>query len=106
MKTSQKQIVINQLRAEGSVSRNWCLQRYISRLSAIIYDLRKRGWEFTEIRRGGDYLYVWKNQYPNINSKIDPRSPNQILADDKAKKAAEAEEKNKVNVGKGQTEMF
>ena len=54
---SQKQIVIDRLKGDGYITRNWCLQHYISRLSAIIYDLKKEKWEFTEIRDGGNYIY-------------------------------------------------
>ena len=65
MKKSQKDIVKDQLKLTGEVSRNWCLQHYITRLSAIIYDLKREGWEFKEgfikTEHGKDYVYkVWK----------------------------------------------
>lgn len=54
---TQKQKVLNELKYKGEVSRNECLKNYITRLSAIIYDLKDEGYEFTEVRRGGDYVY-------------------------------------------------
>lgn len=59
---SQRNLVIARLRENGSVSRNWCLERYISRLGAIICDLTKEGWEFKaeykEVGAGKDYVYT------------------------------------------------
>lgn len=55
---SQEEQIIDQIRATGEVTRNWCLQRYISRLSAIIYNLKKKGWGFMEENRKGDYVYI------------------------------------------------
>lgn len=54
---TQKQRVLGQLKKFGKISRNDCLRNYISRLSAIIYDLKKEGYEFTEKEVGGDYIY-------------------------------------------------
>ncbi len=70
MKTKY-QTVVEQLIKRGEVSRNWCLNRYISRLGAIIRDLVNAGWKFDDrtsetgqtIIRGhwtkgkGDYVY-------------------------------------------------
>lgn len=61
MKTTQIEIVRNQLREHGEVSRNWCLSQYISRLSAIILDLAHEGYEFKTFRRDGDYVYMLLN---------------------------------------------
>ncbi|MBS1516622.1 MAG: hypothetical protein JSS91_00885 [Bacteroidetes bacterium] len=55
---TQLQQVINQLEATGSVSRNWCLQRYNTRLGARIIDLKRMGWEFKTTRKDGDYIYT------------------------------------------------
>ncbi len=57
MKKTQIQIVKDQLKENGMVSRNWCLQRYISRLSAIIQVLELEGFEFTTEHLEGDYVY-------------------------------------------------
>lgn len=51
MKESQVKIVKNKILITGFVSRNWCLERYISRLSAIIQILESEGWEFKTERR-------------------------------------------------------
>ena len=57
-KQSQAQIVKQQLRNKGEVSRNWCIrENYITRLGAIIDSLKKKGWKFETEQRGGDYIY-------------------------------------------------
>ena len=55
---TQRQIVINRLRQTNQISRNWCLKNYISRLSAIILDLKHKGWVFKPKRDEGDYIYI------------------------------------------------
>ena len=58
---TQEQIVIDRLLQTGSISRNWCLQNFISRLGAIICDLKKEGWtfdpDFVKNGKGKDYVY-------------------------------------------------
>lgn len=54
---SQKNIVLKQLRENGEVTRNWCLERYITRLGAIMCQLRKEGVNYEAKSRGGDYVY-------------------------------------------------
>ena len=67
MKTSQKDIIVKQLKEYGEISRNWCLKNYISRLSAIIQLLEKDGWRFESIRDNGDYIYkVTQPKYKKI----------------------------------------
>lgn len=56
MKT-QEEFVLSCLKTHGEISRNHCLRNYITRLSAIIYNLRKEGYDFTVERRDGDYIY-------------------------------------------------
>jgi len=58
-KQTQKLWTINQIERYGSVTRNKALNNYITRLSAIIFDLKKDGWEITGT--------VVKNKYKNIN---------------------------------------
>lgn len=58
MKTkSQKEIIKEQLRANGYVSRNWALDNFISRLGAIIADLKKEGFVFKANYDKGNYEY-------------------------------------------------
>ena len=57
-KSSQVALIKKQLELDGEVSRNWCLQRYITRLGARIWDLKQEGYEFEIERRGKDYVYV------------------------------------------------
>jgi len=54
MKKSQEQQVVQQLQENGQVSRNWALRNFISRLSAIILNLRKADWNI-ETRRERTY---------------------------------------------------
>lgn len=56
-KPSQKERVIQRLLQTGQISRNSCLQNYISRLSAIIQILEEEGWVFKTDRDEGDYVY-------------------------------------------------
>lgn len=79
----QKELIVNVLLNYGVVSRNWALSNYISRLSAIIYDLtHEYGWEFETEKvktikpngeKGWDYVYKVKkfgiNPYNNKNKK-------------------------------------
>lgn len=54
---TQEKFVLDQLESKGKISRNICLQNYISRLSAIILNLKKKGYDFRTEREGGDYVY-------------------------------------------------
>lgn len=79
MKKYQSQIVIEQLLKRGKVSRSWCLDKRITRLSAIIANLIADGWKFDdhkskegkEIMRGkfikNDYWYFVVNVPKGIN---------------------------------------
>lgn len=60
MKQTQLQIIKDKLAKHGEISRNECLQNYISRLSAIIQRLESEGYEFTTEHRKGDYVYILK----------------------------------------------
>ncbi len=57
MKLSQKQRVIKRLKETGQITRNECLRNFISRLSAIILELKKDGWDFETSEVDGDYIY-------------------------------------------------
>jgi len=58
---SQKNWVKEQLEVDGYITRNTCLQNFISRLSAIIQDLELDGYKFEtdyqKTERGKDYIY-------------------------------------------------
>lgn len=43
----QKEWVLGQLLENGYITRNECLKNYISRLGAIICDLKKEGYDFS-----------------------------------------------------------
>ena len=59
---TQLKLIKAKLRADGQVSRNWLLQRFISRGAARIDDLRHEGWKIDgkpiKTPNGRDYLYV------------------------------------------------
>lgn len=66
MKNTQEQRVTNRLLKVGSITRNECLGTYpcISRLGAIICDLKQKGWDFETKDTGKDYVYtVVKSPY-------------------------------------------
>lgn len=62
MKKTQREWVEQQLKEKGAISRNTCLRNYISRLGAIICDMKADGWEFETKTVDGDYVYVLQNQ--------------------------------------------
>jgi hypothetical protein len=78
---TQEQQVIKELLDKRWVGRNWAIQRYISRLGAIICDLKKDGWEFTAkfVKTehfpgviGKDYVYTaTKAPYHKVVRKAD-----------------------------------
>lgn len=58
-KKSQKQFVLEILRKEGYITRNYCLQNYISRLSDIIFKLKTNGINIEgQDMENGDYKYT------------------------------------------------
>lgn len=58
---SQKTWVIKKLKDNKFVSRNDCLSNFVSRLSAIMLELKHEGWKFktrwVKINGGKDYQY-------------------------------------------------
>jgi len=59
MKQTQMDIIKAELKRSGKISRNWCLKRFITRLSAYILFLRNEGWKFKAgFTENNDYLYV------------------------------------------------
>ena len=65
---SQEQYVVNELLKNGKISRNQCLQKYITRLGALIYIIKNKNpdWEisakFVKINGGKDYVYYLDNK--------------------------------------------
>lgn len=61
-KETQENWILEQLEDKGFISRNQCLEHYISRLGAIICDLQNRGYVFTaeyqKTPNGRDYVYT------------------------------------------------
>jgi len=61
-KKSQKERIISKLLKDKFVTRNECLKNFISRLSAIILELKNEGWEFKpefiKTPNGEDYKYT------------------------------------------------
>ncbi|NCD11024.1 MAG: hypothetical protein EOL93_00605 [Epsilonproteobacteria bacterium] len=61
LNSSQKEYVIKRLMEDGQISRNHCLSHYISRLGAIICDLKKDGFEisgdYEKVGNGKDFVY-------------------------------------------------
>lgn len=58
MKKTQKQWVLKQLNEYGEVRRNQALQNNITRLSAIILNLKNEGYKIEGDTRAGDYVYT------------------------------------------------
>lgn len=63
-KPTQKERVVGQLQKNGYITRNQCLRVYITRLSAIILDLRNEGWDFKAEDDKGDYKYTVTKKPP------------------------------------------
>lgn len=57
MKTQEDRIK-HKLRVDGYVTRNEAIRNFITRLSAIILDLKYQGWDFKTEKVGGDYKYT------------------------------------------------
>jgi hypothetical protein len=55
--------VKKQIEEQGFISRNQCLRNYISRLGAIIADLKAEGYQFEagyeKTEHGKDYVYTF-----------------------------------------------
>lgn len=61
-KQSQEAWILDQLISKGSISRNQCLKRFISRLGAHIADIKAMGHEidgkYVKTKNGKDYVYT------------------------------------------------
>ena len=69
---TQKEKVIAQFNEFGYVSRNWALKNYMSRLGAIICDLKREGWNIDGRWVGKDFVYSKKS---DLSDKIGDNSP-------------------------------
>lgn len=76
---TQENIIVNQLKANGFISRNWCLANFISRLGAITNKMEKKGWVFNphyiKTEKGKDYVYELEsepplNKYQEFNLRV------------------------------------
>lgn len=74
MKDTQLKIVRTQLEEHGEITRNWCLERYITRLGARINDLKNAGWViegfWLKYAGGRDYVYRVISMPKKIEHKI------------------------------------
>jgi hypothetical protein len=65
----QREWALKQLNNNGFITRNQCLENYISRLGALIYSLKKEGYVFITSRKktpkGEDYVYTLVSPPPS-----------------------------------------
>lgn len=79
MDKTQKEFVVQQVKKNGFITRNQCLRNYISRLGAIIFELKKDGFEFdsyfqkneTLFGTEKDFVYKWTNPDEGNEIKTD-----------------------------------
>ena len=63
---SQREKIIDMLKTQGYVSRNYCINNRISiRLGAIIHNLKKDGWVLTGEKSNNDFIY-WLEKSPQL----------------------------------------
>jgi len=79
MKQSQLNQIIDQLKINGFISRNFALRNYIGRLASRMDDLKKDGWEFetkTVKENGGKnfYYYVTKSPLKKYTYVVDGKT--------------------------------
>ena len=61
MKTTQLEWVKRKIDTRGYITRNECLNHFVSRLGAIICRLKKQGYRFTAYyNKKRDYIYELK----------------------------------------------
>lgn len=70
---TQLQFVRDELLTQGEITRNFCLRNYITRLSGIIFNLKREGFEFFTFTQdtikpdgtsGKDFIYK-VTKYPD-----------------------------------------
>ena len=61
-KLTQLKIIRDKILEDGYITRNWCLEKYITRLTSRIDDLKNEGMEFEtnyiKTDNGQDYKYT------------------------------------------------
>lgn len=68
---TQLSIVIDYLQTTGEVSRNICIrEHYLTRLGAVINNLKKKGWKFRTEDRNGDYIYILVKDPTKFNKEV------------------------------------
>jgi hypothetical protein len=64
MNKTQERFITEELMTQGYVTRNFALKHYISRLGAIICNLKNKGWNIEgrnlKTEFGIDYIYRFK----------------------------------------------
>lgn len=78
-KQTQLNIIKNYLKVKGSISRNYCLSIFISRLGAHIKTLQYEGWELEGKKVGNDYVYTLKTKLHVPEVKIVEVNENGII---------------------------
>lgn len=78
--STQLKWVTEQLEKKGEITRNECLQHYISRLGAIIHIMKKDGWTFATSTRptrkpdgteGKDFVYTLVSKPLKKTNQVD-----------------------------------
>ena len=71
---TQKTFVISQLKDYGKISRNFCLQNFITRLGAIVEKLNNEGYviqgAYEKTEKGKDYIYTLISLPPKSKYEI------------------------------------
>ena len=71
---TQLEWVKKQIEEQGFITRNQCLRNYISRLGAIIADLKKEGYLFEayyqKTEHGKDYIYTFVGMQEREQNKL------------------------------------
>ena len=78
MKLTQKRFILAELLKNNSISRNFCLKNYITRLGSFMCQFKSEGLEFITDRRlvkkhswtGIDYVYVLKGGQKKIIKRL------------------------------------
>jgi len=67
---TNKQKVIDRINEVGYVDNFWCVDNYITlRLGAVIFELKKAGWEFRTTMEGSTLLSKKKNCHYYVTNK-------------------------------------